>query len=109
TAVTPPGVWRRWNVQGERACPKKRESPPFSPNKARQSEIPFSHPFNLDGSFHTTVYTSPGSTMNSGLPPCLPDRLLSASGPGNWRANFTQLFMYVFHHAVSHNNGKPKG
>ncbi|KAK1901693.1 Capsid vertex component 1, partial [Dissostichus eleginoides] len=77
TAVTPPGVWRRWNVRGERACPKKRESPPSSPNKARQSEIPFSHPFNLDGSFHTTVCTSPGSTMNPGLPPCLPDRLLS--------------------------------
>lgn len=37
TAVTPPGVWRRWNVRGERACPQKRESPPSSPIEARRS------------------------------------------------------------------------
>lgn len=39
TAVTPPGVWRRRNVPGERACPWKHESPLPTLIKAHQSEV----------------------------------------------------------------------
>lgn len=71
-------------------------------------QIPFSHPFNLDNSFHTTVCTSPGSTMNPGLPPCLPHRLLSGEKPtargkpfvtylwGGWMALSFDLYRAIF-------------
>ncbi|KAI9521166.1 hypothetical protein NQZ68_010870 [Dissostichus eleginoides] len=79
--------------------------------------IPFSHPFNLDGSFHTTVCTSPGSTMNPGLPPCLPDRLLSGFnrtrslllGSGNSALLFQRVSGSDTHHSYysSGTNGHP--
>lgn len=42
-------------------------------------EIPFSHPFNLDGSFHTTVCTLPWQhNERQSVAPIRPGRLLSA-------------------------------
>lgn len=40
TAVTPPGVWRQRNVQGERACPQKGESLLSSSTQACLLSVP---------------------------------------------------------------------